>query len=188
MPRFDNSANSPQPCQLMVVLHGLRRRYKPSQSGQFIIRAIPTLQEHAFLMAYIILCLRFTLVVRLFVEEKKISNRKVFAIHNLRTVRKTRYRWLARPYPTGTYTQQDAPSLTCRTNASRRGAACVLLAEFVRNHNPHLPQNYTHYTMMTYLLSHEHAILLRPRSRNCLPPPRIVRPLHLTLRPDKTLV
>ena len=123
MPRFDNSANSPQPCQLMVVLHGLRRRYKPSQSGQFIIRAIPTLQEHAFLMAYIILCLRFTLVVRLFVEEKKISNRKVFAIHNLRTVRKTRYRWLARPYPTGTYTQQDAPSLTCRTNAKRSRAS-----------------------------------------------------------------
>lgn len=66
MPRFNNSADSLQPYLLTVALHGLRRRYKPSQSEQFIIGAIPTLQEHVFPMAYIILCLRFTLVVRLF--------------------------------------------------------------------------------------------------------------------------
>ena len=58
---------------ITVALHGLRRRYKPRQSG-FIIGAIPTLQVHAFPMAYIILCLRFTLFVRLIAS----SRRKVF--------------------------------------------------------------------------------------------------------------
>jgi len=42
---------------------------------------------------------------------------KVFAIHNLRTARKTRYGWLAKPFPTGTFTLLDAPSFACRTNA-----------------------------------------------------------------------
>ena len=74
MPRFNNSADSPQPCRLSVALHGLQRRYKPRQSGHFIIGAIPTLQEHAFPVAYRILCLRFTLVVRLIAS----SRRKVF--------------------------------------------------------------------------------------------------------------
>ncbi|MBV1884197.1 MAG: hypothetical protein KUG82_21330, partial [Pseudomonadales bacterium] len=49
-----------------------------------------TLQEHVFPMAYVILCLRFTLLVRLSTENI-ISNGKVFTIHNLSTTRKTRY-------------------------------------------------------------------------------------------------
>ena len=91
---------------ITVALHGLRRRYKPRQSG-FIIGAIPTLQEHAFPMAYIILCLRFTLFVRLIAS----SRRKVISNLKLRTTRKTRYEW-----PTGTFTLQDALSFACRTN------------------------------------------------------------------------
>src|SRR5690606_25549705 len=70
-------------------------------------------------MACIILCLRFTLVVRLFVGGKNISsNRKVFTIHNLRATSKTRYGRLARPCPTGTFTLLVATSFACRTNAN----------------------------------------------------------------------
>ena len=58
-------------------------------------------------MAYIILCLRFTLVVRLIVS----SHCKALPLLRLRAMRKTRYGWLAKPYPTGTYTLQDASSL-----------------------------------------------------------------------------
>src|SRR5690606_22680533 len=35
----------------------------------------------------------------------------------LRAARKTRYGWLAKPYPTGTFTLQVARSFACRTNA-----------------------------------------------------------------------
>ena len=56
MPRLKNSADSPQPrlkrlllVPLTVVLLGLRRRYKPRQSGLHIIGAIPALQEHVSL-------------------------------------------------------------------------------------------------------------------------------------------
>ena len=51
--------------------------------------------------AYRILCLRFAQVVRsLF----------IILLSLLRTGRKTRYGWLARPYPAGTFTLQEAPS------------------------------------------------------------------------------
>jgi len=64
-----------------VALLGLRRRYKSRQSELFIVGAIPALQEHAFPVAYIILCLRFALVVRLIVGDKQaISNTRVFAL------------------------------------------------------------------------------------------------------------
>ena len=125
MPRFNNSADSPQPCHLTVALLGLRRRYKPRQSRHFIIGAIPTLQEHAFPMAYMILCLRFTLVVRLIAS----SRWKVFSNLRLRATRKTRYEWLAKPYSTGTFTLLDAPSFACRTNASIKGALKARPAE-----------------------------------------------------------
>ena len=39
----------------------------------------------------------------------------------LRHRRNTRYRWLVKPYLTGTYTLQDASSFAWRTNASLRG-------------------------------------------------------------------
>src|SRR5262249_16736933 len=45
----------------------------------------------------------------------------------LRHGRKTRYGWVARPYPTGTCTLQETPSFSWRENARRqvRGAAAV---------------------------------------------------------------
>jgi hypothetical protein len=63
-------------------------------------------------MAYIILCLRLTLVVHLIVS----SHCKALPLLRLRAMRNTRYGWLAKPYPTGTYTGaasrlQDASSL-----------------------------------------------------------------------------
>jgi hypothetical protein len=38
----------------------------------------------------------------------------------LRHGRKTRYGWVARPYPTGTFTLQETPSLSWRDNAGRQ--------------------------------------------------------------------
>ena len=38
----------------------------------------------------------------------------------LRHGRKTRYGWVARPYPTGTYTLQETPSFSWRDNAGRQ--------------------------------------------------------------------
>ena len=54
----------------MVALHGLRLRYKPRQLGFASFGAIPTLQERALPMAYILLCLRFTLLVRLIASSR----------------------------------------------------------------------------------------------------------------------
>ncbi len=59
----------------MFALLGLRPRYKPRQSEHFIFGAIPALQEHVLSVAYIILCLRFTLLVRL-VEKKSFFSGK----------------------------------------------------------------------------------------------------------------
>ncbi|MBV1884191.1 MAG: hypothetical protein KUG82_21300, partial [Pseudomonadales bacterium] len=71
-----------------------------------------TLQEHVFPMAYVILCLRFTLLVRLSTENIIFfSSGKVFTIHNLRTTRKTQYGWSAKPSPTGTFTLLVVTSL-----------------------------------------------------------------------------
>ena len=43
----------------------------------------------------------------------------------LRIGRKTRYGWLAKPYPTGTFTLQDTPSFLGATTTKLRGAALV---------------------------------------------------------------
>jgi len=55
--------------------------------------------------AYMILCVRFVCFVR-------------WEFHPLRHRRNTRYGWLAKPYPTGTFTLQDAPSFAWRDNAT----------------------------------------------------------------------
>jgi len=70
--------------------------------------------------AYKILCLRLVHLVR--------------ASLSLRHGPKTRYGWMASPYPTGTFTLQDTPSFARRDNVShnltvlhraeRSGAAC----------------------------------------------------------------
>jgi hypothetical protein len=48
----------------------------------------------------------------------------------LRTSRKTRYGWLAKPYPTGTFTLLVVTSFACRTNACQNGLGEV--AAFLR--------------------------------------------------------
>ena len=55
----------------MVASHGLRRRYKPRQPELAIFGAMPALQERALPMAYRLLCLRFTLVVRLIASSRR---------------------------------------------------------------------------------------------------------------------
>lgn len=66
-------------------------------------------------MAYIILCLRFALLVRLIAS----SHRKELSNLRQRTTRKTRYEWLARPYSTGTFTLLDVTNfLVARTPAA----------------------------------------------------------------------
>jgi hypothetical protein len=54
-------------------------------------------------VAYLIRCVRFAGVVQ---------------SCDLRPPRNTRYGWLATPYPTGTFTLQEAPSFAWRTNAA----------------------------------------------------------------------
>ena len=107
MPRLDNSADSPQPHQYRLLYVDFSCVTGLVSQNLSIIEAIPALQGHVSPMAYIIRCLRFTLIVRLIVS----SHWKAIPILKLRTTRKTRYRWLARPYPTGTFTLQDASSL-----------------------------------------------------------------------------
>ena len=63
--------------------------------------------------AYRILCLRFAHL--LFATPTSL----------LRNGGKTRYGWVVSPYPAGTLTQQDTPSLSWRCNAKLR---CVALA------------------------------------------------------------
>jgi len=46
----------------------------------------------------------------------------------LRHRRNTRYGWAANPYPTGTYTPQDAPSFAWRANGPRKDATAVKLS------------------------------------------------------------
>ena len=54
-------------------------------------------------VAYLIRCVRFAGVVQ---------------SCDLLPPRNTRYGWLATPYPTGTFTLQEAPSFAWRTNAA----------------------------------------------------------------------
>ncbi|MEJ1472452.1 MAG: hypothetical protein RPU59_15525, partial [Candidatus Sedimenticola sp. (ex Thyasira tokunagai)] len=42
---------------------------------------------------------------------------KALALPALRHKRNTQYGWVANPYPTGTFTLQDAPSFAWRANA-----------------------------------------------------------------------
>ena len=58
-------------------------------------------------MAYMILCVRFTNIVRVMQSSLLKS---ITLISLLRQRRNTRYRWLVKPYLTGTYTLQDASS------------------------------------------------------------------------------
>jgi len=86
-----------------------RKALKPSATGIIAISKLYQLSGNAiFPTAYMILCVRFICFVR----------RK---FHPLRHRRNTRYGWLARPFPTGTFTLQDAPSFAWHSNAQRWG-------------------------------------------------------------------
>ena len=57
------------------------------------------------LAVYVVPCVRFTRFVRLFCLLSRCN---------------TRYGWLVRPYPMGTFTPQETPSFAWRTNAGRQ--------------------------------------------------------------------
>ncbi len=124
MPRFDNSAGSPQPRPWRLFCMDFDGVTSLVNQDSLFSERYQHFRRTARPMAYVILCLRFTLLVRLVLPATQI-----FLISGFRTARKTRYGWLARPYPTGTFTLQDATSFACRTNAAiSRGLLCLLFA------------------------------------------------------------
>ena len=65
--------------------------------------AVPCFRRaHSLPVAYMILCVRFVWVVQRYVYPSQSRN--------------TQYGWLAKPYPTGTLTLQEAPSFAWRAN------------------------------------------------------------------------
>ena len=91
-----------------AVLHGLRWRYKPRQSDLKFIGAIPALQGHDSPYGlYDSLCTLHQYCSR----DAVLTAEKQSLISLLRQWRNTRYRWLVKPYLTGTCTLQDASSL-----------------------------------------------------------------------------
>ena len=115
MPRLDNSADSPQPCHIVLRFNGCFAWTSMALQTSSVRLCLSERYQHfrntQFPMAYIILCVRFTYLVRW----KKIQ---------LRHRRNTRYGWVANPYPTGTCTLQDASSFAWRTNALLIGKFC----------------------------------------------------------------
>ncbi len=96
-----------------MLLFCFRKALKPSATEIIDISELYQLSGSTISpTAYMILCVRFICFVR----------RK---FHPLRHRRNTRYGWLARPFPTGTFTLQDAPSFAWRPNAQLRGTASL---------------------------------------------------------------
>ncbi len=103
MPRLENPADSPQPhlngrfawTSSTLLLWSVETNLFSGRCQHFRITVIP--------MAYALLCLRFTCLVHGYKKP-------------LRHRRKTRYWWLVKPYQTGTFTLQGAPSCAWRTN------------------------------------------------------------------------
>ena len=92
----------------LIVLHGLRRRYKPRQLELTIFGAIKYNTSGA---RHSLWPINFSVYASpvLFTCLWKIQ-RKRFAIPKLRHRRNTRYGWVARPCPTGTFTLKDLTS------------------------------------------------------------------------------
>ncbi len=103
-----NSASPSHPDLYRMVLCCFRWALKPSATEIRISELYQLSGSTDSPTAYMILCVRFVCFVR----------RK---FHRLRHRRNTRYGWLARPYPTRTFTLQDAPSFAWRANAVIRG-------------------------------------------------------------------
>ena len=116
MPRFYNSASSKQ-SRLMAPTFGTiddcftwtsTALQASSTRTHFYRSDRTTLQEHGLPMAYIFLCVRFTCFVHLSVPVALDKGSQYLL--KFRHRRNTRYGWLARPYPTGTFTLQDSTS------------------------------------------------------------------------------
>ena len=100
-----NSASPSHPCLCRMILFCFRQTLKPSATETIYFGAISTLREcdlpyglHDSLCTLHLLCSP--------------------DFHPLRHKRNTRYGWLAKPFPTGTYTLQDAPSFAWRSNVA----------------------------------------------------------------------
>ena len=102
MPRPEDSGGPPHPHHdgCFVLASGT---LKPSPSATNSSRSCTSTSGCAVTpTAYRMLCLRFACLVR--------------PSPRLRHKRKTRYGWVANPYPAGTFTQQDTPSFSWRDN------------------------------------------------------------------------
>ena len=121
MPRFNNSADSPQPCRVekkigcfawtstALQASSIRTLYYRSDTNTSGTR-IPYGLYNSLSTLHVGCSSDCVLTL------ESISNLR------LRATRKTRYEWLAKPYSTGTFTLLDAPSFACRTNAFKTGA------------------------------------------------------------------
>src|SRR5438876_1697332 len=109
------------------IFDGICFTLRPSSSGGAVT---PT--------AYRMLCRRFAHLVRRYTSR-------------LRHGRKTRYGWVATPYPTGTFTLQETPSLSWRDNA---GPQARWIAEATKERR-----------LFTVACTH-HAITGSPHGRN----------------------
>ena len=130
MPRPDDTGRpsgiSPVQCQSKpcgetddsVVLASVT--LKTSPSALILLTVLYHASEVAFPpVAYMILCVRFVWVVQRFVYPSQSRN--------------TQYGWLAKPYPAGTFTLQEAPSFTWRTIVEFHDDFLRNVADFEKN-------------------------------------------------------
>ena len=95
-----------------MLLCCLRRTLQPSATGTSSFRSDASTSGSAVSpAACMILCVRFVWVVRRYVYPSQSRN--------------TRYGWVANPYPTGTFTLKDTPSLSRRGNVAFSGPQSV---------------------------------------------------------------
>ena len=88
-----------------MILYCLRRTLQPSATGTGSFRSDASTSGSAISpAACMIHCVRFACFVR---------KRYLLLLRNRRN---TRYGWVANPFPTGTFTLQDAPSFAWRAN------------------------------------------------------------------------
>ena len=113
MPRLENPADSPHPHHCGCFTWASSTLQLSPIGTSFIFGAMPALQDHGNPCG-----LRTSLcTLHLFC-----SQRGMCCMHwkthypLLRHRRNTRYGWVVRPYPTGTFTLQGAPSFAWRTN------------------------------------------------------------------------
>ena len=106
MPRLENSAGPSHPRLYRLILYCLRCTLQPSATGNKLIsKRYQHFREHGLPYGlHDSLC-----TLHLFCSTLNIC---------LRHRCNTRYGWLARPYPTGSFTLQDAPSCAWRANVS----------------------------------------------------------------------